>query len=801
MSDIVFPFVQDFLEEKRGTLYVLSDSHVRLRDPLAILCLSRFFAAHSVDLRIAGVLAEHRRSFDETDILHALEDAPELRAETQDLFKKGSLEKCVKGLFKNAEKAHRQMLKQGNHCPRLEPRGPVLVIGRPQLYPKRFLDKVASELLECGHRHGVDGRFRCLSDDPDDPLEEFRAITDNYSGITIPCVPFFEHSNSEESYSDYGIIRMLAGSFRHRSFLFVYGTSTLGTVAAAQAVIDPDQNHVFNQLGVPSFFNKYRSVEVLLRAERRSSFFAPWVSEFEPKQIRLVGSPVAPVSSQATEWVNKFTTAEPGKPIGDLYERVDPDPHEPVTRFKIVGLHPSKDRVWHMVGGSEIKEVSSYLQEPAETEECRAILLVGPIGVGKELVARILFEERVRQLLRELASKKAEVPAPVVVGPRYVAVNCAALVRDLAESQLFGIADQSATNVRGSYGAILGAGEGIILLDELESMAMEMQAKLLRAIQPPYSVTPVQAIDPVPCSALCVAATSEEPDLLVSKGRMRADLYSRFRSCIVRIPSLAQRPGDIPALLAYIAGKPVRFDERVLRCLLADRHPHNVRGLFGIIGRARRRQQLEKATATGHALTIALEDLDEEIRNVFNDVYKEVREQRPRPDTLQLFEFEVEDPPFSPTVQDLFEEAALILSFVGANDKGEVYVRAPVKGYEHIWSKLQKEQAKSRAKRKGSIPEDTKEYGRRWFNLVERGVRSLEGKQRDYALRILGEMFSLRCSGRTRRGSKITDVFVWGYRKNRGVAQKEYATSLNMAENTFSERLANLRNERKSKSS
>ena len=68
--------------------------------------------------------------------------------------------------------------------------------------------------------------------------------------------------------------------------------------------------------------------------------------------------------------------------------------------------------------------------------------------------------------------------------------------------------------------------------------------------------------------------------------------------------------------------------------------------------------QLEKATATDRALTIALEDLDEEIRNVFNDVYKEVREQRPQPDTLQLFEFEVEDPPFSPTVQDLFEEAA-----------------------------------------------------------------------------------------------------------------------------------------------
>jgi len=80
---------------------------------------------------------------------------------------------------------------------------------------------------------------------------------------------------------------------------------------------------------------------------------------------------------------------------------------------------------------------------------------------------------------------------------------------------------------------------------------------------------------------------------------------------------------------------------------------------------------------------------------------------------------------------------------------------------------------------------------------VERAIRSLEDKQRDYALGILGKMFSLRCSGRTRRGSKITDAFVSGFRKNRGVAQKEYATCLNMAENTLSERLANVRNQSK----
>jgi len=108
------------------------------------------------------------------------------------------------------------------------------------------------------------------------------------------------------------------------------------------------------------------------------------------------------------------------------------------------------------------------------------------------------------------------------------------------------------------------------------------------------------------------------------------------------------------------------------------------------------------------------------------DRYKEVREQRPKPDTLQLFEFEVEDPPFSPTVQDLFEEAALILSFVAANDKCEVYVRAPVKGYEHVWSKLQKEQAKSRSKRKGSIPEDT--IAHRPLATLVRAAEDAKGK-------------------------------------------------------------------------
>jgi len=123
--------------------------------------------------------------------------------------------------------------------------------------------------------------------------------------------------------------------------------------------------------------------------------------------------------------------------------------------------------------------------------------------------------------------------------------------------------------------------------------------------------------------------------------------------------------------------------------------------------------------------SVLLGDLDQDIRSVFNDVYKEVREQRPQPDTLQLFEFEVENPPFSPTVQDLFEEAALILSFVAANDKGNVYIRAPVKGYKHIWSKLQKEQAKSKSKHKELTPGDTEEYSIRWFNLVERAIQSL----------------------------------------------------------------------------
>ena len=88
MSDVAFPFLQEFLENKRGTLYVLSDSHVRLRDPLAIIFLSNFFARQGVDVDLVAVLAKHRRSFDATDLTRALLEDPDRCKEARKLFEK-----------------------------------------------------------------------------------------------------------------------------------------------------------------------------------------------------------------------------------------------------------------------------------------------------------------------------------------------------------------------------------------------------------------------------------------------------------------------------------------------------------------------------------------------------------------------------------------------------------------------------------------------------------------------------------------------------------------------------------------
>ena len=132
--------------------------------------------------------------------------------------------------------------------------------------------------------------------------------------------------------------------------------------------------------------------------------------------------------------------ASEGETIDDLYKTVSSDATGVI--FKVAGSHPAGPRIWPMVGGEEVKRLAADLKKIARSQETRAVLLVGDTGVGKELAARVLFEERVYRVLEGLRENEAGFSMPIVIGLRYVAVNCAALVETLAESQLFGLKEK-----------------------------------------------------------------------------------------------------------------------------------------------------------------------------------------------------------------------------------------------------------------------------------------------------------------------------------------------------------------------
>lgn len=151
------------------------------------------------------------------------------------------------------------------------------------------------------------------------------------------------------------------------------------------------------------------------------------------------------------------------------------------------------------------------------------VLLQGPTGSGKEVLARGLHEETGAQ------------------GP-FVALNCAAIPESLIEAELFGYAEGAFTGARkGGYrGRLLEANGGTLLLDEIGDMPLSLQARLLRVLQEKV-VTPLGEHREVPVTAAIVAASHRHLELEVASGNFREDLFYRLEGVVVELPSLAQQ--------------------------------------------------------------------------------------------------------------------------------------------------------------------------------------------------------------------------------------------------------------------
>ena len=241
-------------------------------------------------------------------------------------------------------------------------------------------------------------------------------------------------------------------------------------------------------------------------------------------------------------------------------------------------LVPTSDRAggrFEMVGRSRaMKEVFKTIGLVARSNT--TVLISGESGTGKELVARAIHN----------ASTQA--------GGPFVAVNCAAVVESLLESDLFGHEKGAFTGAVGRQpGKFALAEGGTIFLDEVGEMSSAMQAKLLRVLQ--YKeFTPLGAKSPLQADARIIAATNVMLDQRVAQGTFREDLYYRLRVVNVHLPPLRERPEDledlVQALLARI-NKELRsgithIDQSVLDCLTDYHWPGNVRELENVLLKA-----------------------------------------------------------------------------------------------------------------------------------------------------------------------------------------------------------------------
>ncbi|WP_337967057.1 sigma-54 dependent transcriptional regulator [uncultured Flavobacterium sp.] len=210
------------------------------------------------------------------------------------------------------------------------------------------------------------------------------------------------------------------------------------------------------------------------------------------------------------------------------------DKKQLVVENKILKKKVSKN--YEMVGESEaINHIKVMIEKVAQTEA--RVLITGPNGTGKELVAHQLHER----------SERANFPM--------IEVNCAAIPSELIESELFGHVKGAFTSaVKDRAGKFEAADKGTIFLDEIGDMSLSAQAKVLRALQESM-ITRVGAEKDIKVDVRVVAATNKDLKVEIAEGRFREDLYHRLAVILIKVPPLNERRDDIPALITHFTEK------------------------------------------------------------------------------------------------------------------------------------------------------------------------------------------------------------------------------------------------------
>jgi transcriptional regulator with GAF, ATPase, and Fis domain len=230
-------------------------------------------------------------------------------------------------------------------------------------------------------------------------------------------------------------------------------------------------------------------------------------------------------------------------------------------------------RISELVGDSAaMLEVSRRIRLVAPLDT--SVLIEGPTGSGKEVVARALHRMSSRRL------------KPLV------AINCAAIPEALLEAELFGHTRGAFTGaVQGRTGRIEAANGGTLFLDEIGDMPLGLQAKLLRFVES-GELQRVGDNETIKVDVRILSATHQRLGHLSRSGGFRADLYYRLAVFLIRTPALSERPEDLPLLVDHFlermgSTKPLKhLDESAMSLLRAHPWPGNVRELQHVLERA-----------------------------------------------------------------------------------------------------------------------------------------------------------------------------------------------------------------------
>ena len=248
------------------------------------------------------------------------------------------------------------------------------------------------------------------------------------------------------------------------------------------------------------------------------------------------------------------------------------DKKELVVENKLLKKKVSKN--YEMVGESKaISHIKDIIEKVASTDA--RVLITGPNGTGKELVAHWLHQK----------SDRAKSPL--------IEVNCAAIPSELIESELFGHVKGAFTSAnKDRAGKFEAANGGTIFLDEIGDMSLSAQAKVLRALQE-SRIQRVGSDKDIKVDVRVVAATNKNLKKEIEKGQFREDLYHRLAVILIEVPSLNDRREDIPLLIEYFSEKIANeqgtvkktFSKNAIKLLQAYDWTGNIRELRNVVER------------------------------------------------------------------------------------------------------------------------------------------------------------------------------------------------------------------------